>query len=790
MRASIRRLTDGVVARPRWVLGLVAAVTIGFVVSTLLVGIEFESDFKKFLPEDDPSVQRLNRAEATYGSQDLFLVALVTEETIFTPETLEKFKAMEERFSTIIGVDEVRGPATAHVIYGTQESVVVEKAMETVPQTPEEIERYRRRVMGDRTLVGTTLSKDERAGAISVRLDPFEADAPTVVDEIQRIAREYEGPERIYLAGEPVLRTEISQSMVQDLRVLIPFVVLVMVLVLYASFRGARGVILPMAVVLVSTMWAVGTMALVGTQMTPFTVVMPVMLIAIGTADGIHILNKYYEKASVREGDGEASRRAIILRTMEEMATPVVMTSLTTAAGFLGLMTSFLWPQRMFGVFTALGILYAMILSFTLIPALLARLPLPVVRADYAKSPLSVGLARLGRLVSRGPVSALILGVAALAAFSVAIPRLQVETRPDQFLGEDHPVVRAMDVMERYFGGSRQIAIEIDTGRRDGLKDPAVLQKVAALEEYLLSKPEIGEVSSVADVVRQLNETLHASDPQFYRVPDDPRLAAQLFILYGGEPGQLFLGDFSKGEVLARMKNIGSREITRLVADIRGYLATRFGGPGGPQAELVGPTQAYATLDRKIVQSQLASLTASILAAGLIVALLMFSWVAGLLSLIPLVMTLVVEFGVMAYAGVPLDMATLMLGSIAIGIGIDYVIHFMSRFQLEIRRGRSARDAFERTMRTAGKGITYNALALMLGFAVLLASSFKGLVNFGLLIALTMLIASVSSFTIIPALLLLKRPGFLRRPSPILEAELGTEPSSANPEEQPTRRGH
>jgi hypothetical protein len=777
MSRWILLLTGWVEDHPWLMLGVVGAITLLFSGAILALGIEFKADFKDFLPQDEPAVQALNRAEATYGSQDLFLVAVVAEDTIFKPSTLRKFKEMEERFAEIVGVDEVRGPANSYVIYGTEDSLVVERAMEEVPKTPEGVAAYRERVMRDRNLRGWVISEDGRAGAISIRLDPFEADAPTVVAEIEQIVRRYEGPERIYLAGEPVLRSTISASMIRDLQVLIPFVVLVMILVLFLSFRSLRGVMLPLAVVLMSTIWTVGSMALAGVAMSPFAIIMPVMLIAIGTADGIHILNKYYEEAAKRSGNSRASRRAVVLTTMEEMASPIIMTSLTTAAGFSALMTSFLWPQRMFGLFTALGILYAMVLSFTLIPAILARLPLPKLQGAYEGSPLSGILAGIGRGVGLRPAATLILAVIVLTSFAVAIPKVKVETRPDQFLGRDHPSVQAMYAMEEHFGGSYQLAIEIDTGRRDGLKDPQVLKKILALQEYLEARPEIGRVTSVADIARQLNETLHASDPEYYRIPEDPRLAAQLFLLYGGDPGPLFLGDFSKGEVLARRANIGSVRMAQLVREVQAYLDEHFDKPGSPKAEMVGPTQAYAALLARIIHSQLTSLSASVLAAGLIVALLMFSWAAGLLSLLPLLLTIVVEFGVMAYAGLPLDMGTIMLGSIAIGIGIDYVIHFLSRFRLEIQEGQGPMAAYERTLRTAGKGIVYNALALMLGFAVLLVSSFKGLVNFGFLIMLTMLIASVSSLTVVPAITLKRLPGFLKGAIPISEVETVT----ANP---------
>ena len=764
MRNSIRSLTSWVVRHPQRTIGAVAVVTLLFLVAIFIMGIGFETDFKKFLPKNHPSVQALNRAEETYGSQDLFLVAVVAKDTIFKPETLDKFRKLEDRFAELDGVDDVRGPASSFVIYGTEDSVVVEEAMSRVPKTPEEVEAYRQRVMNDRNIAGHIISEDGKAAAILLTLDPFEAKLSTLVSEIKEITREFEGPEKIFPSGEPVLRDSVASSMTRDLRVLIPFVILIMLVVIYLGFRSIRSLILPMLTVLVSAIWAIGTMALFHSPITPFSILLPVMLIVIGAANGIHILNKYYEEVASRQGDPGSSREELIIATMREIAVPVMMTSLTTAVGFLGLVTSFMWPQRMFGIFTAVGVLYSMLLSLTLIPALLALLPAPRIRGSYEQSPLSGILARLGRGVQRAPVLTLALGVVVFLAFASAIPRLQVETRTDKFLGEDNPVVQALNVIEERFGGSRQLAVEIDTGRRDGLKDPETLRQIAALEDFLLQQPGVGDVASVATVVRQLNETLHASDSSYYRIPDDPRLAAQLFILYGGKPGQLFLGDYSKGEVIARVENLSSAQLSSLVGRVREYLGTSFNKTGQPKAELVGLTQAFAALTATMVPSQINSLIASLVAVSIIVGLLMGSWVAGLLSLVPLALTLAIEFGLMVYAGVPLDIGTLMLGSISIGVGVDYVIHFLSRYRVESATQRDAAAAFDMTMRTAGKGITYNAIALMLGFSVLLLSSFQALLNFGLLLVLTMFIASLTSFTVVPAILLLVKPAFLRKP--------------------------
>jgi len=752
------KFIEWVESHPWLTLAGVGLVTVMFLVATATLGLRSESDFTKFMPEDNPSVAAFNRAKDTYGSQDLFLVSLVAPDTIFNTETLSKFKEMEERFDALPETDKVRGPATSDVIYGTQNAIVVEDAMPSVPQTPEEVATYKARVMGDRNLKGIVVSENGKAGAISIKLT-LGADAPTAVNKIKAIAAEYEGPETIYVAGEPVLRSTIAETMVSDLQKLVPFVVLVLVLVLFLSFRSLRGVFIPLSVVILSTIWAIGTMALFDQPMTPFSVIMPVMLIAIGAADGIHILNKYYEEAAQKN----RHRKEIVLKTMGEMLSPVILTSLTTAAGFLALLGSFLWPQRSFGVITAVGILYALVLSVTLLPALLARLPVPKPRtkeADFGRSWISAILASWSRLVIRYRVGFMVASALILVVFATALPNMAIESKSETFLGEDNPVVQSLHVMDENFGGSRQMAIEIRTGQRDGLKKPEVLNEIKALQDYLLSLPKVGQVSSVAKIVSQMNETLHASDPAYYAIPDDPRLAAQIFILYSGDLDNMALGDFSKGEVVARVKSLGSEEMTQLVADVNRYLDAHFDGP--VKAEMVGSIREFASLIPMIANSQMISLLLSLTGAFFIVVFLTRSWMFGVMSVIPMVFTVVISFGAMVLAGIPLDIATVMLGSIAIGIGIDYSIHFISRYKQEFGQNLAFAAAYENTMRTAGKGIFFNAIALVLSFGVLLLSSFQGNINFGRLVVLTMLISSISAMTVIPTLLASKTMRFLQ----------------------------
>ncbi len=750
--------------------GATGLITALFLIGIAVKGLAVESDIINFLPKDNPAVVAYRQARDTYGSSDLFIVALKHPETIFNTTTLAKFKELEASLEALPGVDSVSGPASADLIYGTETAIVVEEAMAVVPQSPEAIALYRERVLKDRNLRGLIVAEEGRAGAIIIRLLPG-ADIPAMVTSIGELAESYRGPEQVFKAGVEVLRIEAGNSSISDIQKLIPFVFVILVLILYLSFHSVRGVLLPLSVVVLSTLWTFGTMAFTNQPITPFLVVMPILLIAIGAADGIHILNKYYEDVA----SGERDRRRVLASTMAEMATPVILTSVTTAAGFLGLLTSLMWPQRSLGVLSAVGILYAMLLSLTLVPALLSVLPLPRPRLRqraFEDAWLSRLLGGVANKVGRRPVLVSVLAVATVFLLALQIPRLAIESQPTKFLGDGSEVVKATHVIDEEFGGSLQLAVDVRTGKRDGLKDPAVLQDMAELEAFLVSLPHVGTVQSLAKVVMQLNETLHASDPAFYAIPDDPRMLSQLLLLYSGDLENLALGDFSRGEVVASVADLDTSDTLELVEEVNTYLQENF---DSAEAELVGTVNIIAALVPALTSSQVTSLAVAMAVALLIMRLLLRSFMVSLISLIPLAFAIVGEFGIMSLTQTPLDFITVMLASIAVGVGIDYSIHFLSRYYHEVKGGQSASAAYEKTARTVGKGIVYNALAITLSFAVLLLSSFRGNVNFGWLVMLTMIISSISALVVIPSVLLLK-PRFMNKPVRLPGAPL--EPSA------------
>jgi len=730
-------------------------------IASFIPRLETETDFSTYIDPNDPDVVAMRRAEARYGSQSLLMVTLENESGIFDETTLARIDRIGKAFAEIPGVEEVTTPLNGQVITGTATSILIGPAAPQgrVPATAEEIAAFRERALGSATVRDYLVASDGKAAVISIglRSSADELDVTEKVVEILR--RDEKGEDRLYPVGLSYMSFVLTETMTSDLFVLVPLMFAAIVLVLYASFRSLRGVFLPLLVVTLSAVWALGLMGVFRVPVTIISFILPVILLAIGIAYGIHVLNRFYE--AVASG---LDRRAAVVTTGMEMVAPVSMAGLTTGAGFLSLTNSVLVPQRQFGVYAGVGVIAAMVLSLVLIPALLSLLPVPRRRATTGRrGPVVAALAGFRVLVLRHRRLVLVVSVVLFVGFLAGLPLLRIETSDREFLGETSPAVRGMDVMERHFAGSEQVIVEIDTGTADGLKDPALLKEIVALEDFL-GTWGVKKTMSLADLVREMNRKFHADDPAYDVVPEDRKLVSQLLVLFtfqGGSLGDMALRDFSAGEVMGLYPMESSEDQVRFARAVEGYLVRHF--VGSVHAEMIGSTPISANLHGRIATSQISSLGTSIVACGLIVALLMGSIVAGLVALIPLLVTVAVNFGVMAYSGTALNMATLMVSSIAIGMGIDYAIHFLSRYRREVQAGKGPDDALTETVFSTGRGIAYNVLSLALGFVLLLASAFRGTRDFGLFVAMTMVVSGLSAFTVIPAVLVTWSPKFLRR---------------------------
>lgn len=762
----MRRLLSWLVDHPLWTLSGIGLITVAF--ALFLPRLGFQADYSQMLPADDPVVAQYRRARDLFGGQSILLLAVAAEEggTLFDLPSLATLYRITEELQGFVQeglIEEVISPVTVDVVQGTAAAITVRPILGGPPRTEDDVAQFRQTVLAERLVRDTLFRSDGSAALFILKAHPdYEDDEQAmgrVVAHLEGIPSRHGGPEQFHISGDAAFLVYVNRYMRKDLAFLLPVVVLVVVAVLLVSFGTVRGVALPLAVVLVGVVWTMGLVAAVGAKLTMISTFLPVLLVAIGSAYGIHVVNDHAELA--RHG---GDRRLLARRIADEMVVPIAGAALTTAAGFLTLLSSFLVPTREFGAFAAFGTIVAFVLSLTLIPAVLAVLPVPSVRERRARRLFDAAVSRGVGFVARHPVLTVGVASAVCGGFLSGVPRLRVESDVTRYFRADSPVVQGIAFVEERFGGSQELSVVVDTGRVDGLKDPEVLRFLERLQTFLEARPEVGSTSSLADLVKETYFTLRGDDPDHYRIPDTARAVAQVLLLYESGGGEVTRGmaaqRFSQGRIAARVRSVGLAGYTALTGDLEAFIAAEK-PEAIASAFVTGSPALYVELSRKLIQSQVVSLAASFGAVALIVILVMASVGTGLLALIPLVVTVAGNFGVMGYAGAHLDMATVMIASLTVGIGVDYAVHFLSRYRTERGVGRSHGEALAQTVRTSGRGILVNAATLTLGFLVMLLSSFGALQTFGWLIALTMVTSLIGAMFVLPAALAWVPPGWI-----------------------------
>ncbi|MEE9190554.1 MAG: MMPL family transporter, partial [Candidatus Neomarinimicrobiota bacterium] len=336
-----------------------------------------------------------------------------------------------------------------------------------------------------------------------------------------------------------------------------------------------------------------------------------------------------------------------------------------------------------------------------------------------------------------------------------------VDTNPDHYYREESPIRINSAAITEMFGGASQMSVIIE----GDIKDPAVLRKIEKLSNHLVKQPLVSQTNSIVDQIKKMHSAFHGGDPAYEVIPDDRFLVAQYLFLYSltGDESDFdqFLDDIDEPEnahLVVRLTNVRTAVINAIMDDARDYIRANF---RETPMMITGPAAMIGELADMVVMGQIRSLIISIFIIFLIMAFVFRSWAGGFFAIIPLSTAILFVFGLMGYFEIELNMATAMLSSILIGVGIDYTVHFLWHLRDHIREGLALDDAIFTTMRISGKGIVFNALSVIIGFSVLTLSTFLPVYFFGFLITLSISMCLFGALAMLPALIMLINPGFL-----------------------------
>ena len=712
--------------------------------------VEMTTDIKDFFPADHPQVVTYEEIEDEFGGAQYIMVALNTSD-VFTWETLTKIDELTEELEAVDGVATVRSLTNIDEVKGTDWGVEVAPLIEEVPREQEELRSLRERVLNDEMYAGSIVSQDGTAALIIIEVDP-DSDGVVVGKEVQVIVDAVQGLGEVYATGTPILNGVLVDSMQADLQKLFPIVLLLIAAILYLYFRNGWGVILPFVTVLISVVWTLGLMGFLGKQLSPVSSVMPVILVSLGTAYGIYVQTRFYEALQTGLDRSKAVEQMLL-----SVGIAVLMAGTTTVAGFFSNVTSQITLMRDFGLFTAFGVLVALVISLTFVPAVLLVLPASQggqKRTRGEQGRLDRVLSQVAKFVLQRRRTTLLLALGLIILAVLAIPRISTDSNFFNFFDDGTKPKIAYNLVREKFSGSESLEIVV----AGDIQDPQVLQAMQQLQLDLAETGLVGTPNSVVNVLERTNKALNSGDAAYEVLPDSRELVAQYFLLLEMSDGD-FLGrfmtmDYGKARIQALVKDSSPEAIETLLKVVEGSVAQHFSGLDSVQVTTTGFIVLMDALAQMLISGQVASLLFSLLAVFFIVRFLLGSWEGSFLSILLVSLAVLANFGLMGWTGISLDIVTALISSIGVGVGIDYAIHIYSRYQQEKDQGQSTESALTQAIATTGKAITANAGSVIAGFMVLLFSSFPPLRYFGSLVTVIMLVSSVGALTILPTLIL------------------------------------
>ncbi len=728
------------------------AVAIGM--GLFLPRTEIDPEVEALVPLDMPSRLNTDSIENIFGGSDN-IVLLFEAEDVLQEETLNRIKSIEKSLKRLPDIENTISLFSSKSIKGEDGIMMVSPAINRIPRSERQREMLRVDLTDNELVYNIVVSPDFKFTAIIATLQK-EVNDESVLADIQEVLISLPGPEKVFMGGMPVVSQAISSDINRDLVFLLPLALILMILTLWISFRSFNGVFLPFSIVIMSILVSMGLMPILGWKLAIVSVLLPIMLIAIANNYGIHIYNRHLELE--RQEYKNLSGGDKIIAIWKALAKPVFLTGVTTIAGILGLLSHIIIPAKQVGVLAGIGIAWALIMSLLYIPAYLSGLSPSRTNKPGKTNILEKGLSRLATQLIHHPKETLATAMVIVIFMVFGIFRLHVEGNTVKFFGKENIVRKSSDLIDLHMGGSQTIAIHY----AGDIKDPQLLGRMLAVEDKLKEKRGVGQVMSIASIVKTMSKSiLDPSDPDYNKIPESRDAVAQYFELYSfsGDPSdfeQLVDFNYENAQMIIRINEPSSVQVLKVVREIENLTkddptVARIGGIGLITAEMTD----------KLIRGQNRSLAFALIVVSLLIILIFRSWRAGALALVPLLFACIVLFGMMGWLGINLDAATALLSSIMIGVGVDYTIHYLWRHQQEIKAGKTTQEAIIKTLTTTGKGITFNALSVMIGFGALLFSSFNPIRFFGFLTTVSILTCLIGALFIIPAIILIWEPGFL-----------------------------
>ena len=742
------------------------------------INIVTDKDRSQLLQSAESAPENLKRkiallVEKKIDSDTWMLVDEISQELSLSEEDNKELNGALLCFSNKLSpIIKVTSLANTDNILGKNDELDISAIYEDVPEDKKELENIKKKVLSNELFHNTLVQDDPRYTSIIIEISTNEDNSDEkymvykkVVDIMENLIQ---GPEKYYISGMPVVTGALGKVMQQDTRRLFPIVLMIVVACLFFTFRRIKGVAAPLAVVILSLIITLGIQVLFNIPMNIVTTTLPVFILSIGVADGIHIFSEYRD--NLEKGHDKIESVKLML---QHLTMPVIMTSVTTAVAFYAISLTKIVQLRHFGIFVAIGTIVAMFFSLFFIPALLVLLPEKTGAkekkiSNFEKTYTSLLISFTRTMVAKPKlITSIAVTILIIALFGTS--KVVVDNNTAEYFLKDSTIYKATQKLNSVASGSSVInfLIQDNSGDDQPFKNPENLKAADDLVKFLQSRPVVGKALGLNDLIKRINYVMNNEDKKHNTIPgiqetnnqnsSAENKIAQLLLLYENGGGDVLTDltddNYTRLNIRAVVKSNSSRKMVELTDEVKTFAKQIF--PPNLSLDVSGLAHVAVDATHEIVNGQIISLLVSLV---LVFFMLLFTFRTlsyAFIAMVPLIMTISINFGIMGFFHIPLDIGTAIISSIVIGIGVDYGIHYISRFRKNREKGMDFTDALTNTVSHSGKAIVSNAVTVGLGFVALLFSVLTPLIIMGLMITITMLVSAFTTLALIPVFIVL-----------------------------------
>lgn len=762
-----------------------------------------------FLPQHDETVLAYDDFRRQFGQSGFGIVVVETDKDFFTMENLQRLKALQEDIrQQVPHIEEIDSLVSVQHTFGNKDGLVIRDMEELWPTTEAEMPAFKQMVLENPNYVDSLVSPDGRITSLVITLNNYTSEKAADADDVDALVSGFDEPAaeqelssaerhersnflkpyeetdfarilmevaekhdapgfKIHVSGQPVINYQMAIDLGESMQRDTALGMLVLAILLACLFHRISGVLLPLFIVFVTVMVTIALMPLFGIPFMGTAQILPVFLLAVGIADSMHILAVFYR----RYDEGHEKREAI-LYSMKHTAIAVLMTSVTTAAGLFSFVLADLKPTQMLGIFGGAGTMIALFYTISFIPAVLMILPLkrrPITEESstgFAHAILKgvdrfvYGLSNFGLKHAR----IVFAGTLLLVVFSaIGISKIYFSHDPVRWYPKDHPTRLAGEILDEKLSGSLALEVIFDSGKENGLYDPAFLRLIEKCEaDALAFQPGAQDIKknvSILGVVKQNHKILHEDRQDYYRIPDTREEVAQELLLFenaGSEDIEEFTDNqfrIARVSMLMPFQDmIGMKEyIEGLESMFRNNIEAS--GLEGVSFHTTGLIMIFAKTLLVMLWGTISSYFQSFMLVGLLMFLMMGSLRTGMLAFGPNMVPVLLTLGMMGWIGMPLDLLTSLLGCIVIGIAVDDTIHFMHHYRNYAAQGHDVETAVRKTLDMAGRAIVFTSVVLVGCFLIHVTDTFVTSRNFGILLSFALGTALICNLLVVPALM-------------------------------------